>query len=179
MIDNSIIGGTTAAAGTFTNLTVTASSTFSGTGRNTFQGTVYISDSGALGIGTSTPTYDFVVGNPNSGNASSSPLATECSFTVTGTFTIDMSQCVNSRVLAVGNVTLGFSNMRPGAAGSVTWCNDSTGARILTPDNTTMLFMNASSSGITRTASRCNLIGYKVSNATGTVKALMIPSDVF
>ncbi|MEK7578677.1 MAG: hypothetical protein AAB456_03105 [Patescibacteria group bacterium] len=179
VIDGTIIGGTTAAAGTFTNLVATASSTFSTTARITAQGTLYIG--GSIGIGTTTPTYGLTVGNPNAGalSASSSPLAQECTFTVTGTFTINMAQCVNSRVLAVGDVTLGFSNMRPGAAGSVTWCNDSTGARILTPDNTTMLFMNASSSGITRTANRCNLIGYKVSNATGTVKALMIPSDVF
>ena len=182
-VNNSVIGATTAVAGTFTNLVSTASTTFSTTARITAQGTVYFG--GSVGLGTSTPTYGLTIGNPNAGavSASSSPLAPECRFVVTGTFTIDMSQCVNSVVVGVGAVTLGFSNMRPGAAGSITWCNDSTGGRVLTPDNS-MLFMSAStflasSTGLTRTADRCNLIGYKVTNATGTTKAFMIPTDAF
>jgi len=171
-VNDSIIGGTTAVAGTFTNLVSTASTTFSTTARITAQGTVYFG--GSVGLGTTTPTYDLTLA------ASTTPLVTECRLVVTGSFTLDLSECTNASITAVGNVTLTVSNIRAGVAGSIQACQDSTGGRTWTWDNSVIRFMNASSTGITQTPNRCNVLGFKGTFATGTTPILfVIPTDAF
>ena len=132
-------------------------------GTPTGQGNLIVQNK--IGVASSTPFSAVAVG------AGGAITTTEKSLTDSSTITIDWTQGNQQLVTLGGNRTIAFTNYIPGAALRLVACQDATGSRTLTWP-AAVLWNSGTSPTLTTTASKCDVLTFIATSATGTVKIL-------
>ena len=132
-------------------------------GTPTGQGNLIVQNK--IGVASSTPFSAVAVG------AGGAITTTEKSLTDSSTITIDWTQGNQQLVVLGGNRTIAFTNYIPGAALRLVACQDATGSRTLTWP-AAVLWNSGTSPTLTTTASKCDVLTFIATSATGTVKIL-------
>ena len=132
-------------------------------GTPTGQGNLIVQNK--IGVASSTPFSAVAVG------AGGAITTTEKSLTDSSTITIDWTQGNQQLVVLGGNRTIAFSNYIPGSALRLVACQDATGSRTLTWP-AAVLWNSGTAPTLTTTASKCDVLTFIATSATGTIRVL-------